>query len=89
MNDRIILVCDCSSLEHQVCFWYDGEDKELYCTIHLTHYDSIFKRIRTAVKYIFGHKSRFGEWDETYFNDKELTKLRKYLDENIKLTPQP
>ena len=30
------MICECRSLEHQVIFWYDDEDGDLYCEPHLT-----------------------------------------------------
>lgn len=78
--DRKIFICKCHSLEHQVTFWYDEEDKELYLEVHLTN-KRFFSRVKSAFKYIFGYKSRFGDWDEFLFKDEDLVKLKEYLNQ--------
>lgn len=79
MKDRITLICECGSHEHQVSFWYDEDDNQLYCEPHLVTHKGFFKRIWIGLKYAFGYKSRFGEWDCTIFSPDDLDKLDKYL----------
>ena len=62
--DRRTFICDCHSLEHQVSFWYDEEEKSLYIEPHLITHRNFFKRLLVGLKYAFGYKSRFGEFDE-------------------------
>ena len=62
-------------------FWYDEEDKELYVETHLITDRNIFKRAFYAIKYIFGYKSRFGDWDELIFSNKDAVKLRRFLNQ--------
>ena len=57
-------------MEDQMFFWRDDEDKLLYTEVHLVTYHNFFKRLWYGLKYAFGHKSRFGAWDEFLF-DKE------------------
>jgi hypothetical protein len=38
-----------------------------------------FVRVKYALKYIFGYKSRFGAFDEFIFKPEDLTKLKEYL----------
>ncbi len=40
--------------------------------------------IGRGLKYAFGYKSRFGDWDSTIFKKEDLKKLRTYLDERAK-----
>lgn len=82
--ERIVMICECHSLEHQVIFWYDEEDSELYCEPHLTTHRNFFKRLWRGLKYTFGYKSRFGDFDSTIFKKEDLKKLRAYLDEHAK-----
>ena len=79
VEDREIFICDCYSLEHQVIFWYDDEDSSLYCQPHLTTHRNFFKRLWRGLKYAFGYKSRFGDWDSVIFKDEDLNRLRNYL----------
>ena len=78
--EQQIMICKCHSLEHQVIFLYDEEDDELYCELHLTTYRNFFKRLWCGLKYAFGYKSRFGDWDGMIFKKEDLEKLRAYLD---------
>jgi hypothetical protein len=78
--ERKIFICECGSLEHQVSFWYDEDDNCLYCEPHLRNHNSFLKRIWVGLKYIFGYKSRYGNWDSTIFKDSDLIELKKYLE---------
>jgi len=86
MLERQVLICECNSLEHQIIFWYDKDEKELYCEPHLSSYNNFFKRLILGIKYIFGYKSKFGNWDETIFKPEELNKLYKHLKDNYETT---
>lgn len=55
--------CECGSPEHTLVFRYNEEDNELYTMVFLNQYRNIFKRIWVAIKYIFGYKSKYGDWD--------------------------
>jgi len=81
--ERQILICKCHSLEHQIIFWYDEEDDELFCEPHLITHKSFFKRLWCGLKYAFGYKSKYGHWDSTIFKEEDLSKLRSYLDLKI------
>jgi hypothetical protein len=75
-----IFVCECYSFEHQVKFIHDSEENILYAYIHLTK-DTFWTRLKKGIKYIFGHTSRFGEWDEFIFQEKDEDKLREFLNQ--------
>ena len=78
MEETQIFVCECHSFEHQVKFMYDEEDNEVYLYVHLTK-DTFWSRLKKGIKYIFGHSSRFGEWDQFIFQEKDQEELRKFL----------
>lgn len=76
---EIILICSCHSLEHQIMFWYDEDDKMLYAEVHLAKH-GLLRRIQYALRYIFGYKCRFGAFDEFLFdsdNEKQLFEFFK------------
>lgn len=77
-----ILICQCHSFEHQVIFWLDEEDGDLYCEPHLITNRGFFKRLWYGLKYAFGHKSKYGAWDTAIFKKEELVKLKNYLNRN-------
>jgi hypothetical protein len=86
-----ILVCECHSVEHQILFTYNEEisndwPPEVYMQVYLNSYHTIWRRVVIAFKYIFGHKSRYGAWDEFIFNKEDVHKLEglvKYLKKDI------
>ena len=80
MEETQIFVCDCHSFEHQVKFMYDEEDNEVYLYVHLTN-GTFWSRLKKGIKYIFGHSSRFGEWDEFIFQEKDEENLREFLNQ--------
>lgn len=76
MNNDIF-ICSCHNTEHQLIFSYD-EDGIVYVTTHLTS-KSFWKRIINGIKYIFGHKSKYGHFDEFIFNPEDINKLENIL----------
>ncbi len=78
-----IIICACSSYDHQAIFWHDEEfgDDQLYVYFHLTTYKGFFKRLWVGIRYAFGHTSRFGEWDQFIFDNESEKTLKNYLDE--------
>lgn len=81
--ERQVMICECHSAEHQVIFWYDEEDGDLYCEPHLTTRCNFFRRLWYGLKYAFGYKSKFGAWDETIFKKEDLKKLQIYINLSI------
>lgn len=82
MEETEICICKCNSIEHQVVFTYFTDNKEIegdvYMTIHLIP-DSFLKRLINGIKYIFGHRSKYGDFDEFIFNRKDADKLQKVV----------
>lgn len=46
----------------------------------LNNEKNIFKRIFTAIKYIFGYKSKYGHFDEFIFKHQDKNKLQEICD---------
>ncbi len=90
---RDVFICDCYSTEHQVILHYlieeeENEDPtdpafmtrhELHFEIHLGTYKSFWKRLWYGLKYAFGYKSEFGDWDNFMFRGEDADKLIEYL----------
>lgn len=79
-----VIVCDCFSIEHQLSFTYVyGDDETDYdvmnLEVHLISYDSFWKRLRAGIKYIFGHKSIYGEWDNFIVKREDCDKFISYF----------
>ena len=71
-----ILICDCSSAEHQIIIRYEEEDNLFYAHIHLSKL-SFFKRLISGIKYIFGYSCRYGNFEEFIFKHEHAEDLRK------------
>ena len=75
-----ILICQCHNTEHQLVISYfedDVCDKQLYLSVHLVPEYNIWRRIKNAIKYIFGYRSKYGCFDEFIFNEKDADKLQQ------------
>jgi len=71
-----IMTCKCSSTEHQVVYWVDEEDSQVYMSVFLSPLPLI-ERIWVAIKYIFGYKCRYGHWEEFVLGEEHREDLVK------------
>lgn len=80
-NEKDIIICECNSTEHQMVFLYNNDDQYpmIFIHIHLNK-QPIFKRIKNAIKYIFGYQSRFGMFDEFIVNPEDIGKFEKIVE---------
>jgi len=67
--------CACGSSEHTLRFILNKEDKEIYTDIYLNQWRPIYKRIWVGIKYIFGYKSKYGEWDSWILRPEDTKRL--------------
>lgn len=74
-------ICRCNNTEHQLVFNYFEDDigGDVYVEVHLVP-DSFWKRIKNAIKYIFGHRSKYGDFDEFIFKKEDANKLQEVVD---------
>lgn len=76
MKDEI-LICDCSSVEHQAVLRFD-DDKDLgrmvYVEIHLVPL-VWYKRLWQGIKYIFGYKCCYGNFEEMILSPKHARQI--------------
>ena len=79
MDNQEVFICECGSYCHQTIFWYDKKDKHLHLTTHLITYRNFFKRFWVAIRYIFGYKSNYGDWDNFIFKPLDEARLLAYL----------
>lgn len=86
--------CQCSSDEHTLKFVLDEAcdditDLEIWTSVFLYQYQSWWKRVWIAIKYIFGYTSRYGHWDCFIMRpedvDRMILLLAKYKDVETKL----
>ena len=76
MKDEII-ICDCSSVEHQMALRFD-DDKDLgrqvFVEIHLAAL-AWYKRLWLGIKYIFGYKCCYGNFEEVILSPKHARQI--------------
>lgn len=79
--EQEFFICQCNSAEHQLIFSYftDGKFGDVYVTVHLVP-DSFWRRIKNAIKYIFGYRSKYGDFDEFIFKKEDANKLQSVVD---------
>lgn len=76
MNKKY-LECSCGSIEHMVKFSYFEDEKDLlYMEIHLRPH-SFLNRVANAIKYVFGYRSMYGDFDEVLLDRDEVLKLKE------------
>ena len=71
--------CKCMSPEHLVRFHLDTVDGDLCLDFHLDTYLPWYKRAWRGLKYLFGYKSKYGDFDELLFKEDDLVKLQEIL----------
>jgi len=58
---RTLYTCACSSLEHM--FVVTEFDEDLFLEVHLRP-APFWRRVKRAIKYVFGYRCRYGSFDE-------------------------
>ena len=81
-HPRHLFVCDCGDVEHQfvVSYFDDFEDDFTYVHIHLTSMP-LWDRIKTAVAYVMGKRSRFGDFGEILLTEEQCAQLAALLEQ--------
>ena len=79
---REVFICNCSDVEHQIImsYFHDESYPYVYCSIHLAPEWNILKRIRNAVRYIFGHRCAYGDFEEFIFKPEDADRLQSVVD---------
>lgn len=79
-DNEILLLCDCSSCEHQLIVSWNDDDNEVYVNVHLANHDSFWERLWHGLRYAFGHKSRYGAFDEVILRKDDADNLQRVVD---------
>lgn len=76
-----LLTCKCGDPSHQMVIGYNlDEYEEVYLSIHLVREHNIFKRMWVALKYVFGRRSIYGDYDEIVLSEHDAPKLQRVVD---------
>lgn len=72
MDKQTLIVCNCSSLEHQMVIdSFEDQPDDAYISIHLTKH-SFFKRLWYGLRYIFGYQCKYGAFEEVIVDKDRL-----------------
>lgn len=80
--------CRCYTEEHTLRFTLDKKDHEIYTSVFLNDWMPLYKKIWTAIKYVFGYKCRYGHWDCWIMQAEDAKRLRDMLDDFINATQE-
>lgn len=76
-QETLCVKCECSSLEHTVHFEYQPPSYtlkdfgEVYLHVYLNpKANNVWQRLKIAAKYVLGHQSKYGAWDESIIRSK-------------------
>ena len=61
----------------------DKEANHVHLYTHLYSHKNFFKRLWAGLRFAFGHRSRFGEWDSFILEHEDCIKLYSLLDTAI------
>jgi len=59
---------------------FSDDYKEVILCPHLVSHDNVFKKIITCIKYIFGYKSKYGEWDNMIVTKENYLPLKRIVE---------
>lgn len=74
-----LFVCSCNDLEHQFVISYIEDDySEMYLSVNLAT-GNFWKRLKIGLKYIFGKKSKYGQFDEILIRPEDANRLQEIV----------
>lgn len=84
--------CTCTSPEHVLLLRFFTDEKEkydhsLYVDVYL-QMPKWYKRIWRAIKYIFGYRSRYGDFTEIVYDIERVKELKAFLDAYCEAAPK-
>ncbi len=79
LNDRTFLVCECGDVSHQLEI-QKMDSGDMILTVHLAPL-TFWKRVWNGIKYIFGHRSRYGDFEEFILGYWHSQALQEVVDE--------
>ena len=84
-NKEYIVGCNCNSPDHQLSIgWFIPNEndncKEVYFSYHLYPF-AFWKRVWYAIKYVFGWRSMFGDYEELTLFPEDVERMVGILKE--------
>ena len=75
-NLEEVILCQCENPEHQLIFKTVGGCEEVFVTFHLRKFP-FWERVKNGMKYIFGHTSVYGDFDELILRAQDAEKIER------------
>lgn len=72
-------MCSCEHFDHTFRTLIDEDDGSVYFEIHLSP-RGFFERVRNAVLYVLGKRSRFGDFDSFSLKTEDVQRLKESLE---------
>jgi len=69
---RTLFVCRCCSIEHS--FVISADEDDVFIEVHLAS-APLWKRLRNAVRYVLGYKSKWGDYEEILLSPSQALDL--------------
>ena len=69
---RTLFICRCGSLEH--IFVVTADEEDLFIEVHLSPLPFV-ERVKHAIQYLFGYRSRWGDFDEILLDPETALRL--------------
>jgi len=79
LNELEAFECICHSPEHTLHIEYASDTNNLIFSINLNQCRNVFKRIWVAIKYIFGYKCKYGQWDVFELDNSDVPRFKEIL----------
>jgi len=81
IEEQEYFTCECYSDEHTLRFSYikDPNYLEVYTSVYIGRPGGFFKRLWSFIKYVFGHRCKYGDFDCFCLNPKDINKLIRLL----------
>jgi hypothetical protein len=79
LDGNFYFECICGCDEHTIRFTLDKEEKEIYTSVFLASHRNFFVRIWLGIKYIFGGKSRYGQFGNWTLSIHDADRIERML----------
>lgn len=73
---RTLFVCRCLSIEHS--FVVSADDEDVFIEVHLSS-APLWQRVKNAVRYVLGRKSKWGDFEEVLLSPYDALNLADSL----------
>ena len=80
-DDKIVLLCECGDVSDQIIMrWFcnlePDDEQDVYVSFFLRKLP-FFKRVVLGLKYIFGYRSKYGEFGEVIIRPEDYTDVER------------